>query len=259
MTWINYEEIEAALKTGLGQGVKVAILDSGIDSQHPDLAQVKWLDHLSIESRGGRVVVEEDQDGDLFGHGTAVAGIIHSIAPQAELGSIRILGAMNQSRAAVVKEGVRQAAKRGYDFVQCSFGAPVNARDAMVYKSWIDALYLKDMHVVAAGANSEFDAPEWPAHFPTVISVGAGAPMGKLYRKSFSLIELAACGEEDKALWPGGGYRSLTGASFAAPRVSGLLACLLSVYPGLSPLLAKAALLKFAEGQLLLASEGGQD
>jgi hypothetical protein len=57
--------------------------------------------------------------------------------------------------------------------VQCSFGAPARTRDAAIYKSSVDAHYLRGVHIVAAGSNSEFQTTEWPAHFPAVIAVGA--------------------------------------------------------------------------------------
>ncbi|NNM29370.1 MAG: S8 family serine peptidase [Akkermansiaceae bacterium] len=241
--WITPEDARHALEAGDGKGVRIAILDSGIDLTHPGLAHADFDDDLAILSEGGRVSLRESGDGDVFGHGTAVAGIIHQIAPAATLGSIRVLGHFKESRAAIIREGIRQAAHRGYHIVQCSFGAPARPQDAAVYKSWIDALYLRGVHIVAAGSNTGFQTAEWPAHFPTVIGVGAD-PDGRpgLYRAGGGLIEFATRGEDDSALWPGGGTRKLVGSSFAAPRVAALLARILTLHPGLHPLLAKAAL-----------------
>ena len=121
--------------------------------------------------------------------------------------------------------------------------APARAQDAALYKSWIDALYLRGMHIVAAGSNSGFQSAEWPAHFPTVIAVGSDPDnRPELCRASGGLTEFSSRGEEPEALWPGGGTRNLIGSSFAAPRAAAYLARLLGGHPGLHPLLAKAAL-----------------
>jgi len=241
--WITPDEIRRALKDGDGSGVRIAILDSGVDTTHPGLRGVRLADDVAIVSEGGRVRVKEESDGDVFGHGTAVTGIIHQCAPKATLGSFRVLGHFKESRAAVIREGVREAARRGYHIVQCSFGAPARARDAATYKGWIDALYLRGIHIVAAGSNSGFQTAEWPAHFPTVIAVGAD-PINRqhLVLATEGLVEFLTRAEESQALWPGGGTRQLVGSSFAAPRVAGWLARILSRHPGLHPLLAKAAL-----------------
>lgn len=241
--WVTPDEIRTALQDGRGAGVRIAILDSGVDTTHPGLARMTLADDVAIVSEGGRVRVKEESDGDVFGHGTAVAGILHQVAPEATLGSFRVLGHFKESRAAVIREGIRQAARRGYHIVQCSFGAPARARDAAIYKGWIDALYLRGIHIVAAGSNSGFQTAEWPAHFPTVIAVGAD-PLNRedLLLAGDGLVEFSTRAEEPRALWPGGGTRQLVGSSFAAPRVAGWLARLLSCHPGLHPLLAKAAL-----------------
>lgn len=241
--WITPDEAYQAIETGDGDGVRIAILDSGIDTSHPGFRHLKLADDIAVVSKGGRIVVEENDSGDVFGHGSAVAGIIHRLAPRATLGSIRVLGHFKESRAAVIREGLRQAALRNYHIVQCSFGAPARAQDAALYKNCIDALYLRRMHIVAAGSNNGFQSAEWPAHFPTVLAVGSD-PHGRdgLYLNPGGLVEFATCGEEDAALWPGGGTRRLVGSSFAAPRVAARLARLLSTHPDLHPLLAKALL-----------------
>lgn len=239
--WITPNEILEALHHGDGAGIRIAVLDSGIDTTHPGLDGLELEDDIAIISEGGRIMVREES-GDVFGHGTAVAGIIHSTAPAATIGSIRVLGHFKESRAAVIREGIRQAARRGYHIVQCSFGAPARSRDAAVYKRWIDALYVRGIHIVAAGSNTGFQSAEWPAHFPTVIAVGADAQArSQLIRVSGGLVEFATSAEEPEALWPGGGTRQLVGSSFAAPRVAGWLARLISRHP-LHPLLAKSAL-----------------
>ncbi|MCP5536594.1 MAG: S8 family serine peptidase [Akkermansiaceae bacterium] len=241
--WISPDQARAALTSGTGKGVRIAILDSGVESSHPALADLQLSDDVVIESRGGRIAATPGDGQDVFGHGTAVADIIHRHAPEAEMGSFRVLGHFKESRAAIIREGVRAAALRGYDIIHCSFGAPARAQDAAIYKGWLDAAYLRGLHVVAAGSNAGFHTAEWPAHFPTVIAVGA-APDDhtqlQLYRGS--LVEFSIGGREASAAWLHGGRKEVFGSSFAAPRVSAMLAGILSVHPNIHPLHAKTLL-----------------
>jgi subtilisin family serine protease len=223
--------------------VRIAILDSGVESNHPALADLQLSDDVVIHSRGGQIEAIDGEGQDVFGHGTAVADIIHRHAPQAEIGSFRVLGHFKESRAAVIREGVRAAALRGYDVIQCSFGAPARAQDAALYKGWLDALYLRGIHVVAAGSNAGFHTAEWPAHFPTVIAVGADPDdNASLQLHRGSLVEFSICGREKSAAWTMGQHKEVFGSSFAAPRVTALLASILSHHPGIHPLHAKALL-----------------
>jgi subtilisin family serine protease len=242
-TWISPEQARDALIRGTGKGVRIAILDSGVENSHPDLTGLTLKDDVVIQSRGGQIEAIDGQGEDVFGHGTAVAGIIHRHAPEAEIGSFRVLGHFKESRAAVIREGVRSAALRGYDIIQCSFGAPARAQDAAIYKGWLDALYLRSIHVVAAGSNSGFYTAEWPAHFPTVIAVGADPhDNNSLQLCHGSLVEFSIQGREKSAAWTNGQHKEVFGSSFAAPRVTALLARILSQHPGIHPLHAKAML-----------------
>lgn len=245
--WLSLTKARRALEQGRGEGVRVAVLDSGIDHAHPQLAGLTLEDDVAISLEGGRLSITANDRGDVYGHGTAVAGIIHSLAPAARIGSFRVLGSFKESRTAVILEAVRQAIARGYDVLNCSFGCPGRAEFVMSYKSWIDEAYLRGVHVVAASNNSHHGTPEWPAHFPSVLSVSGGASRpDELLRRSDSLVQFALLGEDKDAAWPGGRSKHVIGSSFAAPRLAGLLARLLSECGPLPPLLAKAALLELA-------------
>ncbi|MBK1853644.1 S8 family serine peptidase [Verrucomicrobiaceae bacterium 5K15] len=247
-TWISPEQARDALESGNGKGVRIAILDSGVETSHPQLKNLTLSDDVIIQSRGGVIEAVEGSGEDVFGHGSAVADIIHRHAPDAEIGSFRVLGHFKESRAAVIREGVKSAARKGYDIIQCSFGAPARAQDAAIYKAWLDALYLRSVHVVAAGSNSGFHTAEWPAHFPTVIAVGADPNDGdSIQLRRGSLVEFATRGRESSAAWLGGSSKEVIGSSFAAPRVTAMLARILSVFPGLHPLHAKSLLRQIAE------------
>ncbi len=241
--WVDPEDARQALKEGTGEGVRIGVLDSGIDVSHPGLNGLELRDDITVSVEGGAIQVSEGDGQDVFGHGTAVAGIIRTLAPDAEIGSIRILGSFKESRSSVVRAGVKECISRGYNILNCSFGCPGRSEFVMSYKSWVDQAYIRKVHVVSACNNIDQSTPEWPAHFPTVIAVtGIEGDPEALYFREGGLVEFGAQGEESKALWLRGEVRSVLGSSFAAARASGLLARLLSVYPNLPPMLAKSLL-----------------
>lgn len=81
---------EWAFAGATGAGVRVAVIDSGVDTSHPQVGRVAGAVRIE-ESPGGLVAVGGDHE-DLVGHGTACAAIIRSLAPHAELYSVRVLG-----------------------------------------------------------------------------------------------------------------------------------------------------------------------
>src|SRR4030095_17101305 len=96
--WISPEEAVEALRHGTGRGVRIAVLDSGIESRHPELRGVHWGEDIAIVESGFKLEVVAGGGEDHFGHGTAVAGIIDRIAPEAETASIRLPGSELQRR-----------------------------------------------------------------------------------------------------------------------------------------------------------------
>lgn len=259
--WVNPQDAAEAMRRGRGRGVRVAILDSGVERDHPMLANVKWGDDIAIVQEGYQLGVEPGDGRDLFGHGTAVAGIIHRFAPEAEIGSFRVLGGSIESKTTIVLEGARQALERGYHILNCSLGCTIQ-QHVLKYKSWVDEAYLRGVHVVAACNNHDFSRQEWPAFFSSVISVNMARCRrdGVIYYRPDSLVEFAAGAVDVDVPWIGGGMRKMTGSSFAAPRVAGMLACLLSEMPGLSPTDAKALLHRLAlpwSRELLEGSDPG--
>jgi subtilisin family serine protease len=240
--WIQLHEAERALAEGTGQDVKIAVIDSGVEPSHPMLEGLKIVEDIAIVEDGVKLGVATS-DGDVFGHGTAVSGIIKALAPQAEVGSIRVLGRNNSSRTAIIQFGAQEALSRGYQILNCSFGCAVEAQ-VLSYKSWVDEAYLRGVHVVAACNNDDFRTPEWPAYFPSVLAVNMARTVndGIFYYMRGTLVEFAAQGVDVEVAWRDGARKKVTGSSFAAPRISALLARLLSVYPDLTPLQVKTIL-----------------
>jgi subtilisin family serine protease len=247
-TWITLEDAAQALRSGDGSGVSIAIIDSGIEISHPALAGVSLIQDIAIVPEGHKLTVFPGEGTDLFGHGTAVASIIHSIAPNAALGSIRALGLGNSSKTEIIHRGAQEALNFGYKILNCSFGCAAQ-HQVLGYKSWVDEAYLKGVHIAAACNNDDFRIPEWPAYFSSVISVNmiSSEDDQLFYFEDNSLIEFKAKGVDVKVPWSGGREKVVTGSSFATPRLAAVLARLLSVYPDLSPTYAKSILHKLAK------------
>ena len=125
--WITPEQAAAAMLKGRGRGVRIAVLDSGIEWAHPDLRNVRKADDLIIGEVNGCLEVQEGRGEDVFGHGTAVAGILHEVAPKAEIGSFRVLDFRNESQSEMICFGARLAIERGYHILNCSFCARIRA------------------------------------------------------------------------------------------------------------------------------------
>ena len=244
--WILPEQAREALRSGTGQGVRVAILDSGVDRSHPALANACFRDSVSVMATDEGPVLVEDAAGDVFGHGTAVAHLVHELAPEAELGSFQVLHSGEygcSGTASILETAVLAAIDRGYHIINCSFGTPARPPIFRHFKSWIDAAYLRDVHIVTACNNADYARPEWPAHFPSVIAVNMGRiEDDSVHFRPGHLVEFFARGEKVRVPWLQHEWKTVTGSSYAAPRVAGLLARLLSVHSALPVPLAKAVL-----------------
>jgi subtilisin family serine protease len=246
--WLSLKEARSHLDDGRGRGIKIAVLDSGIDLTHPCLEGLTLEDDLAVIDVGSRLSMVPGEGRDVFGHGTAIAGILRQLAPEARIGSFRVLGEQLRSRTLIIREGARQALERGYHILNCSFGCS-REDHVLFYKDWIDDAYLRGRHIVAACNNQDFTKREWPGHFPTVITVNfihCDRP-DALFCRMGQMVEFAARGEDVEVPWLGGGWKKVTGSSFAAPHAAGLLSRLLAHSPTLSPLQAKAILQQLAE------------
>ena len=95
------EQLRKSWRRGEGRGVKVAILDSGVEASHPRLAGLRLVDDVAVLESGGVFQAVDGGGCDLFGHGTAVCDIIHRVAPAAQIGSFRVLGEQCRSRGLV--------------------------------------------------------------------------------------------------------------------------------------------------------------
>jgi hypothetical protein len=239
--WISPVQAAEAMEQGDGRNVRIAVLDSGIESSHPNFSGRHLHDDLVSEANGD---IGRGKGEDLYGHGTAVAGIIWQLAPKAEIGSFRVLGSSLSARTAQVSVAARRCISLGYRILNCSFGCGISGH-LPLYKEWADRALLSGVHVVAAAGSPEVS--EWPAHLASVLGVDCAlSNEGGLRYLPGRMVEFAAPAAEMRVPWKHGGHRVMTGSSFAAAWLSGMLARLLSVYPEIDPFLAKSLLRRVA-------------
>lgn len=228
-----------------GRGVRVAIVDSGIDTDHPDL-KGKVKESVEAVPEDGKFTFQPSTSGDQAGHGTACAGIISSVAPEAELYSVKVLGPNASGSGEMFLVGLDYAIKQKFDVINLSLGTTKREYFGPLH-DLLDRAYHAGCIVVAAANNLPY--PSYPSIFSSsVVSVvkrAGGDPFNFGYRYGH-VIELVAPGVEVKTTWPGGGYRQLTGNSFACPYMVGIIALLLEAYPTLTPFQVKTVLYEIA-------------
>jgi subtilisin family serine protease len=224
-----------------GRGVTVAIIDSGVERDHPAIGG-RLVRSLRVEP-GGQApqVIEDGAATDLVGHGTACAGIIHAIAPAADLVSIRVLGADNRGGGTAFAAALEWAIEQRYGVVNLSLSSR-NEAMAEQFHELADEAYFANMLLVSA-ANNVVGA-SYPSLFAAVVSVAAhdvGDPDTWFYNPS-PPVEFGAHGLDVDVAWRGGQRIRATGNSFAAPHLAGRAALIRSRHPDASPFEIKAML-----------------
>ncbi len=234
---------EWALEGSTGRGVRVAVIDSGIDATHPDLDDCIDVDggrDFSVDEDGNVVVAEGPHD-DVFGHGTACAGIIHALAPDAMITSVRVLGPGLRGKAAAFHAGLQWAVDEGFDVINLSLGA--GKRDwALAFHEVCDRAYFGNSFIVTAANNIERSS--FPSLYASVTSVACNTTDDPL-RFHFNPdppTEFLARGIDVEVPWLNGESTVTTGNSFAAPHIAGFAALVKAKHPELRPFHVKAAL-----------------
>lgn len=225
-----------------GAGVAVAIVDSGVDASHPAVGSVERYVAIDLDpDHPGEVRLGDGPHDDLYGHGTACAGIIRRVAPRAQLHSVRVLDTALKSKGAVFLRGVRWALDAGVHVVNLSLSTSnPQHRDAL--HELVDEAYFRGVVLVSAITNRS--GPSYPSQFGGVVSVAAHDrrdPFGFDYNPR-PPVEFGAPGIDVPVAWIGGTTVRGTGNSFAAAHVAGLVARILSKHPGLTPFQVKTVL-----------------
>jgi subtilisin len=223
-----------------GRGVTVAILDSGLESDHPALMG-RVIESVAVELVDGEPNIVADAAGDLFGHGTACGGIILGLAPEVELVSVRVLGTDLKGKGAAFLGGLEWAIARGVQVANLSLSSKSEALFPAFHEV-VDEAYFKGIALVSAANN--VPGASYPSLFSSVISVAAHetADPWRWYYNPRPPVEFGAWGVDVPIAWKDRSTTVATGNSFAAPHIAGLVALVAGKHPGLAPFEVKAVL-----------------
>jgi subtilisin family serine protease len=215
-----------------GDNIRIAVIDSGIDGSHPELAGM-------IEDSFDAIVVGDK----VHPHGTAIAGAIvaHArlmgIAPAARILAVRAFAPQrgtSESTSFAILKGLDWASEHGARIINISFAG---SRDPAMGRALAAARAKGIVLIAAAGNAGPKSPPLYPAADPSVIAVTATDEDDKLFQAANrgTHIAVAAPGVDLLLPLPGSAYQITTGTSFAAAEVSGAVALLLERKPDLDP------------------------
>ncbi|MFZ1024595.1 MAG: S8 family serine peptidase [Limnoraphis robusta] len=269
-----------------GENVVVAVIDSGVDYNHPDLFANIWSNQDEIanngidddnngyvdDSRGWDFVNQDNQPMDFNNHGTHVAGIIAAtidgvgitgVAPNAEIMPVRVLDENGFGKISEALAGIRYAVENGADVINLSLGGNDYVSEVLDTISW--AVQQGVVVVVAAG-NESLTFPSYPARFANQFGIAVGSVDDNNRLSNFS--NRAGILPLDYVVAPGGDggfsdvgdiystvplasstipYRFFSGTSMATPHVSGVVALMLQGNPNLTPTQVEEILIQTAD------------
>ena len=230
--WPEQLTREWAFGGSTGHGVRVCILDSGVELGHPLVTPLASAVAIEL-GEDDEVNVVPDELGDVCGHGTGCAGIVRSLAPDCEVHSVRVLGAGATGSANLILAGLRYAIDQGFDVVNMSLST-TKRRFAEALHELADGAYFRRTVLVAAAHNMPVESFPW--RFSAVISVGSHEEDDPWvwYANPSPPVEFFARGVDVDVAWPGGGSMRATGNSFASPHIAGFCALALAKHPELT-------------------------
>jgi subtilisin family serine protease len=217
-----------------GENVRIAVVDSGVDVSHPELAG-------DIEATFDTLGTNEKP----HAHGTAVASLIvghlrlRGVAPAAHILPVRSFSANTDNDGTTgttfnILKGLDWAVSQHVNIINMSFAGPPDPATSRLLAGAVD----KGIVLIAAAGNSgPRSPPMFPADDPSVIAVAATDDQDHLFKRSTPgpNIAVAAPGVDIVVAVPNAGYDVMTGTSFAAPLVSGVAALMLARNPNLDP------------------------
>jgi len=225
---------------GSGRGVKVAIVDSGIDATHPAL-HGPVNGYVTVEMDGDEAHYHTGVHEDSCGHGTACAGIIRSLAPECEIYSVKVLGRGLVGRGATFIAGLRWAIENQMDVCNLSLGT--TKKDFFVGLHEVaDLAYFRNVLLVTAANN--LPIPSFPSMYASVISVAAHDEQepSRIYYNTRPPVEFGALGIDVRVAWLDQKWITATGNSFAAPHITGIAAKILGTHRHATPFQVKTML-----------------
>lgn len=240
MQWPERVTREWAWAGSTGEGVRVCILDSGVEAGHPLVGELESAVTIAI-GEDDETIVTEDSEGDLSGHGTACAGIVRALASGCSLSSVRVLGQGFKGSGNVLLAGLRYAVEQGFDLINMSLSTTKKPFAAILHEL-ADSAYFRRTVLVASAHNMPVESYPWK--FSSVISVGSHEeedPLAFFYNPS-PPVEFFARGVNVEVAWLGGRSLNVSGNSFATPHVTGICALILAQHPELTPFQLKNVL-----------------
>lgn len=231
----------AAWQTSRGQGVKLVVIDTGIDMTHPELT--------GILKGGWNAISTSTTFNDDNGHGTHCAGTVAAkdddkgvvgVAPEIDLYGVKVLDANGSGTYDDVIAGMLWAVENKMEVASMSLGANQGNK---ALEDAVEAMRKGGVILIAAAGNSG-RAVGYPAAYPGAIAIAASDSKDML--ASFSSrgpsVAAIAPGVAVKSTYMGGAYKSLSGTSMATPHVAGLTALYVATHKGATPEAARAAL-----------------
>jgi hypothetical protein len=245
-----------------GQGIVVAVVDSGVDYKHSDLQGNIWVNTKEIagnnkdddgngfidDVNGWDFVDKNNNPMDLDGHGTHVAGTIAArnngvgatgVAPNVKIMPVRVLDGSGNGSVLNVAAGIRYAVDNGAHIINLSLGGSSNSP---ALASAVKYAVEKGVIVVAAAGNEQQLQPGYPAKYATHFGLAVGAVNRNNQIASFSNLSgkmpldyVDAPGVNIYSTFLGNSYRNMSGTSMASPHIAGVAALVLSANPNLKP------------------------
>lgn len=227
-----------------GNGIRVAVVDSGIEYDHPaldDCVHGGVVVEYDTKAENNYRIKPDNKPSDMSGHGTACAGIIHAIAPEAEIYSVRVLGRNMSGRAIQFAAGLDWAIENDMQVVNLSLSTSLEEYFGL-FHDLADQAYFKNINLVSAVNN--IPEPSYPSLYSSVISVAAheGKDPFTFYYNPTPPVEFGAPGIDVEVAWNRKQYITATGNSFAAPHIAGITALIRSKHPALTPFQVKSVL-----------------
>ena len=261
-----------------GQGVVVAILDTGIDYTHPDLGGCFGP---ACRVTGGYDFINADNDPmDDFSHGTLVAGIIGAngtlkgVAPDVKFRAYKVLDEAGHGYYSTILAGFDQAVGDQVNIINMSLGSPQGSTtpDSSLCKA-IDRAVAKGVTVTISAGNNGYNRTNgsrlpfsmgYPGICPSAISVANSSGDGRIASLSsagpvigFPKVgkpDIAAPGEMIYSTYPDGLYKIGSGTSMAAPQVAGAVALLKQLHPNWTPLQFKTVLMNNTQPEYIMTN-----
>lgn len=218
-----------------GEDIVVAVLDTGVDTDHPMLASnvlpngVNMIEN-TFDVRDAANGIDDDNDGqvdEMVGHGTHVAGTVLQIAPDARILPVKVLNSDGVGDTFSVTASIYYAVEQGAGVINLSLGTTY---ESIAIQTAVDDASAGGVIVVAAAGNGNRSQPvDYPASADSVISVAsitAGADKA-VYSNYNDRVDISAPGDDVASAYPGGRYTTASGTSMSAPIVAGGIALIL--------------------------------